>query len=252
MLELKIDCRENKIKNYFENKYHDSDTIKFSIKSLDLGDFIFELDGEIILIIERKTINDLNSSIRDGRHKEQKIRLLSNYPYNKIMYLIEGTFNELYSLNTANENILYGAILNTQFRDKIQLYRTYSIDETIKYLLYLYKKINKSPDFFTCSESKEPDTKNTQIVPYESIIKLKKKDNMTPTICQILQLAQIPGISVNISKVILTKYGSLKTLILEFGDNENFLAEVEIETSTGKKRRLGKVISSKIYQYLIN
>ena len=229
-----------------------------SIESLDLGDFIFELDGDITLIIERKTINDLQSSIRDGRHKEQKTRLLSNYPASKIMYIIEGGFEQLYNLNNSIENILYGAILNTQFRDKIQVYRTQSIDETIKYLLYLYKKINKSPEFFIMNTSNTSTTSNelvtipNQLVPYESTIKLKKKDNMTPTICQILQLAQIPGISVNISKVILTKYGSLKTLILEFGENENFLAEVEIETSTGKKRRLGKVISSKIYQYLIN
>ena len=69
----------------------------------------------------------------------------------------------------------------------------------------------------------------------------------------MLQLAQIPGISVNISKIILNIYGSLKTLILEFGQNdEHLLSEIEIETSTGKIRKIGKITSSKIYQFLMN
>jgi hypothetical protein len=66
-------------------------------------------------------------------------------------------------------------------------------------------------------------------------------------------LAQIPGISVNISKVILNRYGSLKTLILEFTEHdENMLSEIIIETSTGKNRRIGNVISSKVHKYLVN
>lgn len=243
MLKLLIDSRENKIKNYF-NSNLDKETLNYEIVMCELGDFIFKINDDVILIIERKTISDLESSIKDGRHKEQKTRLLANYPNTKIVYIIE---NEIKNLNTYQENIIYGAIINTQFRDKIQLYRTANINETINYLLHLYKKINKNPEFFSCSNP------TTQLVPYESTIKLKKKDNLTPNICQVLQLAQIPGISVNISKIILNQYGSLKTLIIEFGNNNEYmLADIEIETSTGKKRKIGKVTSSKIYQFLMN
>ena len=38
---------------------------------------------------ERKTTCDLYSSIRDGRYKEQKCRLLNNYDKRKILYIIE-------------------------------------------------------------------------------------------------------------------------------------------------------------------
>lgn len=250
---LKIDCRENKIKQYFQENIS-SETLNYEICALDLGDFVFMKDNQPLLLIERKTISDLESSIKDGRHKEQKTRLLSNYSPSKIMYIIENEFSS--RISSYQENILYGAITNTQFRDKIQVYRTLNIRETIKYLCHLYKKINKNPEFFSnnnelSSDSQQPEN---QIVPYESTIKLKKKDNLTPNICQMLQLAQIPGVSVNVSKIILNKYGSLKTLILEFGKNndEHLLAEIEIETSTGKLRRIGKVTSSKIYQFLMN
>ena len=47
------------------------------------------LDNEnVIIIVERKTISDLVCSIKDGRHKEQKLRLMSNYPIDKIYYLV--------------------------------------------------------------------------------------------------------------------------------------------------------------------
>ena len=71
-MELIIDNRET-IKDYFQDK----DYVK--IKNLDIGDYIFKYDDKDILIIERKTIEDYAASIKDGRHREQKQRLLSNY-----------------------------------------------------------------------------------------------------------------------------------------------------------------------------
>lgn len=247
MIKLLIDVREHKIKTLFETKsLNNIPDIHYELIALDIGDFILKNNEDIQIIIERKTINDLCASIKDGRHKEQKARLLSNFPISKIIYIIEGEINP----NIHNENLIYGAILNTQFRDKIKVIRTLNLSETHKYLCFLYKKVMTKPEYFCCKDDTKTDN---AVVPYEKTIKLKKKENLTPNLCQILQLAQIPGISVNISRVILTKYGSLKTLILEFGEHdENMLSEIEIETSTGKKRRIGCVLSSKIHKYLIN
>lgn len=249
MINLLIDAREQKLKTLFETtSVINIPKIDYECQTLDLGDFIFKQDDNILLIIERKTINDLYASIKDGRHKEQKARLLSNYPKSKIIYIIEGAIEPI----NHDENIIYGAILNSQFRDSLSIVRTLNINETHKYLCFLYKKILTKLEYFLTSWG-EGEFNGGTLVPYEQTIKLKKKANMTPNLCQILQLAQIPGISVNISKVILTKYGSLKTLILEFGEHdENMLSEIEIETSTGKKRRIGAVMSSKIHKYLIN
>ena len=72
-----------------------------------------------------------------------------------------------------DENILYGAILNTQFRDKITVVRTVNIMDTYKYLCFLYKKILNKPAYFTTGGNDMVGA----IVPYEQTIKLKKKEN---------------------------------------------------------------------------
>ena len=82
-MELIIDNRE-KIKELFEKKEY----IKY--ENLSIGDYHIKLNGNTIVIIERKTINDLANSIVDGRYREQKKRLLDNFEKEKILYILEG------------------------------------------------------------------------------------------------------------------------------------------------------------------
>ena len=51
MLELVCDSREIKIKNSFENVFAPFNNISISFKNLDLGDFIFYNNEELILIV---------------------------------------------------------------------------------------------------------------------------------------------------------------------------------------------------------
>ena len=61
---------------------------------LDLGDIIISTnEGEELMIIERKSLNDLASSIKDGRYAEQSYRLNGCSQHNhNIVYLVEGNF----------------------------------------------------------------------------------------------------------------------------------------------------------------
>ena len=86
MLNLVYDSRELKLKEYLEP----TDKIQIIQEYLDLGDIIFRDDTKDILVIERKTMCDLYSSIQDGRYKEQKIRLMNHYAKYQIVYIIEG------------------------------------------------------------------------------------------------------------------------------------------------------------------
>ena len=80
-----LDNREGKLIDYFKDKP------RILIEQLELGDIIFRINDndEVKYIIERKSVSDLYSSIKDGRYREQKVRLLANYPLSKIIYLIE-------------------------------------------------------------------------------------------------------------------------------------------------------------------
>ena len=73
-MNLIIDNRENDLIQLIEKL-----DINFEKKNLILGDISFNKDENELLIIERKTISDLVCSIKDGRHKEQKLRLMSNF-----------------------------------------------------------------------------------------------------------------------------------------------------------------------------
>ena len=74
----------NVLKNYFSRNY-----LNTQLKQLPLGDILIQ-HNDIEVVIERKTITDLASSIRDGRLREQKIRLIHNYSKRNIIYIIEG------------------------------------------------------------------------------------------------------------------------------------------------------------------
>ena len=70
-----VDNREGKIIAELER----TTPFEYTKANLDIGDFKFEL-GKKKILIERKTVDDLISSIKDGRYKEQKYRLMNLTP----------------------------------------------------------------------------------------------------------------------------------------------------------------------------
>ena len=249
MLELVYDSRELKLKELLESSKKEN--ISLTEKYLDLGDIIFKKDGEDILIVERKTLSDLYSSIQDGRYKEQKIRLMNNYPIKKIVYIIEGHISQQNSKFFKNsKSITTGALLNMAFRDKLTVIRTTDINETCDILYCLGSKIIKNPEFFSSSSNTSNSDKSSESnISYLDTIKVSKKDNMTPKLCNIVQLSQIPGVSKAMAETIIEKYGSISNLICEYQkleiDKKDMLKNIQLTN-----RKLGPSVSGRIYEYL--
>jgi ERCC4-type nuclease len=85
MYQVYIDCRERHLITLFEEN-----SITFVSKSLDIGDILITYENEkVYCIIERKSVKDLNASLKDGRYKEQKQRLLNNFDKKNILYILE-------------------------------------------------------------------------------------------------------------------------------------------------------------------
>lgn len=267
---LTIDHREKDLKVAFPNAEY---------LNLDLGDIKITYNGNLLLLIERKTMNDLVASVNDGRYREQKKRLLeSGIPSSKIMYILEGSLNDI----PGHLKTLYGMIINTLFRDKITVLKFEDLDETIFFLKRIIKKLeDKDPtlialSLLSCDENtdepiegneennkgnnkgnNEGNSSNSNNLEYLSTIKMKKKDNLTSSNCSILQLAQIPGMSIQNANVILDKYNSIANLIKSYFEIDEtkrvkMLMDLEITISNGKKRKLGPVLSERIYNYLFN
>lgn len=236
MINVLLDTRETKLIDYLKERELDkySGKISFDIKSLDIGDIHICFNNKLF-IIERKTVKDLISSIKDGRYKEQKSRLLASG--HDITYIIEGD-DICSSHDEKNRHILSSIYINTLYRDNIKIIFTKNIMDTTTFILTFCTKIIDNPHNFT-------EVKN-EINEYVDVMKIKTKkiENITPEVCYIMQLAQIPSISSKIAKNIQSIYPTMKELLLslqESKDKINLLCKID---------NIGKEKASKILQYL--
>ena len=189
------------------------------------------------MIFERKTMNDLLSSINDGRYKEQKMRLLSNH--NNINYLIEGT--DIISSNNINkQQLLTSVYYHSIYRDNIKIFFNKNLNDTITFLLLLSTKIIDNPDNFKTSQN---SISNNYIDTCK--IKSKKIDNIDKETCYLLQLSQIPGISKEIAKNIKDKYPSMTILLNTLNNSPNPNKILEDIPNIGQKK------ANKIIEFLL-
>lgn len=232
------------------------------------------------------------ASIKDGRYKEQKIRLLSEITTSsnkvKIAYLLEGSTHELRL--QQDKSILIGSVISSIFRDNIPILQTSSLHDT----LYLIQRLNERlikdyKDFFPNTNYIKNTLSNSILNPiyqlndnivnqnieidnpnitsnnnissnylYLQAIKKNKKDNMTPTMWNMNCLCGIPGVSSAIAIKIAERYPSIRALLeayqgcIDTISQENLLADIILIETDKQRRRIGNVISKRIYEYLQN
>ena len=223
-LDMILDCREHKLIKIFPDT---------KTKQLDIGDILYvnsENHSEIKLIIERKTLNDLSSSIVDGRYKEQKCRLLSSGI--RIIYILEGMTKNKHGVKFST---LLSSMLNIQLRDNITVIRTKDIDETANILVMLKEKI------------KNISVEKPQQIEYESTVNISKKHNYSKPNVFMNQLSCIPGVSNKIAKDISESFPSLKLLILKYSSIESQREQERLLTSIDG---IGLVTSKKVFDFI--
>ena len=124
--------------------------VNVEIKTLPIGDYIVSHET----VVERKSINDLISSIFDGRLFDQCNRLKEHFQFPII--LLEGDVDEIESI-TENPLVFYGALSTIAIDYKIPIIPTPNASHTAKLLVSLssrkesikgpfLKKIKKSND----------------------------------------------------------------------------------------------------------
>ena len=116
-MKLIVDIREKKLIKLleaFKNQF-DFKKIDIEIKNLPLGDAIIVDDnGNEKIIVERKSLNDLASSIKDGRYIEQSHRLNGCEIHNhNIIYIIEGNLSPLIKTSSSSEYFVKSQLVRT-------------------------------------------------------------------------------------------------------------------------------------------
>lgn len=216
--------------------------VEYKVESKDVGD-IHIMDGErSVVIIERKTVDDLAASLNDGRYHEQKTRLKS-IKEGRVLYLIEGEYRVNSYNKTFNLEKFKGCSINTIVRDNIGVFFTKNMEETGQLILDIFKRVPKYRDVLMGGGGKEE---------YYENIKIKKRDNVTGKVCFINQLRQIPGVSIPMAEVIREKYENMGKLIGGYnGLSTEKEKQIMLRDLKVNNRKIGPVVSKRVYEYLM-
>ena len=170
---IKVDIREQemfKLIKYYLEISPSYKNITIVSENLPLGDVIICDENNVErLIIERKSIRDLSSSIKDGRYEEQSYRLNgSPFSNHNIIYLIEGDLNSKFLFKDRIDKIsLYSAMFSLNHYKGFSVLRTFTIDETSLVICNMAYKMNKCDN-----ENKKPYYKNKTEALAEPVSKL--------------------------------------------------------------------------------
>ena len=278
---IKVDYREavllDKINAFLSiNK---KDHITVTSENLPLGDIIIcDSQGNEKLIIERKTLQDLASSIRDGRYKEQSFRLNECSMHNhNIVYLIEGNIQNykpfLFGKSPVDKYALMSSMVSINYYKGFSLYKSNSLDESAEWIIQVAYKLNKEGGnaFYmhnentTNADTTNADTTNADTTnaantttneepdaadKYSAVMKRTKKNNITPENIGEIILNQIPGVSSSVAIIIMEKFKTIKNLIEVLSNDKKALDDFKTVGKEGKSRKISKTSIQNIYSYL--
>uniref|UniRef100_A0A6C0KVJ0 ERCC4 domain-containing protein n=1 Tax=viral metagenome TaxID=1070528 RepID=A0A6C0KVJ0_9ZZZZ len=272
---IKIDNREQELinlcKHYVEiiPNYKD---ITIIVEALPLGDIIICDNEEEKVIIERKSLTDLASSIKDGRYEEQSYRLngLPHHNHN-IIYLIEGDIHKMNSYqsnlfkNKIEKSTLYSTIVSLNYFKGFSVLRTFNLDETSIMICNMAYKIKKSEKenkigFYSNKkvisnnnniEEENKEAKESE-KDYCSVVKKVKKENITVENIGEIMLCQIPGISSTTAIAIMKRFESISNLIIQLNQQPDIMKDLTYTNEKGQKRKISKTVIENITKFLYN
>jgi len=296
-LNIRLDTREKELQTKITELIATNPTFKdiqMTVECLSLGDIIImhpTLKDVEALIVERKCVNDLLSSIKDGRYEEQSYRLNGNAVHNhNIMYLIEGDVRK-----KPMNQMLYSAMFSLNYYKGFSVMRTFNLDETALFLCNSVVKLmngekkgrkafynlNNGNNALNNALKDSDELVNTSLTSnnildtslnylnnvhnvhnfnnvsnslnkeYIGLVKSVKKENITQQNIDEIMLCQIPGIS-NVTAIALIKhFGTLLQLMHAFQENAECWREVSYVTEKNQSRKIPKTIGTNICKYLL-
>jgi ERCC4-type nuclease len=227
---------------------------EIEVKQLEIGDYIIydEKNDITLVIIERKSLADLESSIKDGRYKEQSFRLAGNeLPNHNIYYLIEGniaTYKKKVFIST-----LYSSLISMSYFKGFSILNSLNENGSAEIINNFVKKLlkeNNNECYYKNNTgiTEQNDTTSTQ-ENYINVVKTEKKSNITRENIHMIMLMQVPDVSVKSATAIINKFITIKDLVLALESDEDCLNSLVID---GSNRKISKKIIQNIKDNLLN
>jgi ERCC4-type nuclease len=214
-----------------------------NIKQLPVGDIWIGIDevkeeekniGGIV--IERKSVKDLEASILDGRYREQRGRILAFCEQNnsQAVYIIEGNLNS--STGRLKKSAIMKFINRLILHYQIPIIQTSSLIETSELVKCLIDQWEEDP---------KKIQRTTTMIKITDGIHIKKKDNSCDRKKFLIScLAQCPGVSVKMAEVLVDTFNSLEGIMK--------ISVKEMENIKVGTRKIGPVVSKRLYDLLHN
>ena len=236
--------------------------VNAEMRVLQVGDFAWVAretvhpNRELILdhVVERKRVDDLASSIVDGRFHEQKHRL-KNSGVRAMTYLVECFTRGEYSVPFRN---LQSAVSNSQIMDGFNIKYMSNYKETILYLKTMTEALSTNltrQTLFSCTleEMRSGDMPRNYFMSLNEFEKSTRKvTNFTAFEMFLKHLIQFSGCSVLKAKAIVDRYQTVQRLLAAYQEcdclkqKEKMLANIKYGEP---ERNIGPVLSKKIYFY---
>lgn len=239
MLECIVDSREQKLWEDLQDKL----TVHLQTKMLALGDVLVQTDkGEILLMIERKSVRDLVQSLRDGRYHNQRKRweeFRRNSPNTCVSLWLEGDL-----LSADMEENMKSSLLNALFRLQTKhntiVHQVRTRDAFVRSLQMVVQKMEKEPHHLL--------PKPEENVPMVDLGRYKKSAHTEEEHWQNC-LALVPGVSPQTASKINSHFPSLSSFMRDLEtvpeDALHRLAAIPLH----EKRRLGEKQAVKIIRH---
>ena len=248
-MELICDYRENHALKRFEQclqsgvKYKD---ININTQNLALGDFQI---GN--MLFERKTHQDLASSILDGRYKEQSNRLLehaANNPELKVIYIIEGNLDLYFNQHNISEDKIMSCIMSLFYEKGFQVLLTKHLNETCDYLLKFCLKYYTK---YAKQDGGNGVDQTSLISPPQVMFQPKKKSSQIHKMnIGIMMLCNVPHISTHVASQLLEPFEyNLNDFLNKIKEEPQYLEDIKIKTKDNKERKLAKNIREILVEY---
>ena len=246
-ISFKIDNREQKLKETLLTMFEPSFDVQVICENLYSGDFIVEYNNECIVAIERKTVKDLIASIKDGRYRTQKQKMIEHFGVNKILYIIEGDYN---IIDQIDRKSAITSIINTQLRDNIKVFNTKDLHSTCAFLYDAITRIAKQPHVYIKSQNSDSNPVNVSSKDdFISKHKVSSKEDLF-----FYQMTQVPGISAKTAQAFVVLFKTMKGFYeaLNQVDNEQklkLLKNIMIEDNN-KKRRISSTVADNLIKFM--
>ncbi|NDE16380.1 hypothetical protein EBZ80_15755 [bacterium] len=227
-MELTVDARETAVIAHL----HD-DTL-FAKESLVLGDARLCRD-ETEILIERKTWSDLLASIRDGRFREQRARLLAwraeDPTTRKVMYVLEGSAPDDDACRSAAHRLtlVYG----------FAVWRTVSAAETAAHLLWM------KDHHATLLKRSEPEA--DRVDDLQKAMVPRKRDIQTPKNFLLALLASIHGVSRSSATILAGEHASIAAFLDGWRERGEAAMAALDAPAGGRKKKIGTAMASSVF-----